>query len=514
MNSDNFAHFRYGSIALLTFAVSTFASAQEADQPVATTSDSEEIELIVIDGTQSEEPDGEVGVIDYSDEDLDTEYVEPQSQQETDEQELRRYFELYKEAVADKQYDEADSLAKRLVELAIRLHGLDSPESARALTNLGIVQYRNEEFDSAILNYQAAIDIIERIEDRLNSSMMNPLKGLGAAYLASGRPDLARQNFDRAVHISHVNEGPHNLQQVEVLDALSETYISVGEIDEALDMQKHIYNLQTRKVEANSELMVPALERQASWMHRLQFYNRERVAWRKLIRVLERNYGKEDLRLVDPLVGLGNSYLYFDVLESEFQSYAPTNSGETYLKRALRIAEASEDTTWQIQDKVLLSLADFYTLSGRPNRAKRTYTDVWNLLSSEQDRLRHRYEELERINILQENKPPQYYNSELAGTNKPDPSSFDRGTVVVGYSVSAFGATNNIHIIEAQPPGLPDMQRAVAREVRHMVLRPRMEDGFNVRTDDQIYTHEFFYHESDLEPIKPQAEVAADQEAQ
>jgi hypothetical protein len=135
-------------------------------------------------------------------------------------------------------------------------------------------------------------------------------------------------------------------------------------------------------------------------------------------------------------------------------------------------------------------------------------------LSAEDDRLRQRYEELETVNVLQENKPPLYYNNDVIGDNRPAADTFERGTVVVGYSVSAYGAPTNIMIIEANPPELPDMQRAVAREVRHMVLRPRMVDGTNVPTGDQTYAHEFFYRESDLPSTEEPTEVAADEGAQ
>lgn len=477
--------------------------------------ESEDLELIVIDATKSSD---EAGVLDYAGEELDydamdlgEDNVEPKSQREIDAEEIYRYFDLYKEAVTNKQYDEADSLAKRLVELSIRLYGIDSHESARALTNLGIVQYRIQDYESSQLNYQSAIDIIERIEDRLNSALVNPLKGLGAAQLAGGRPDMALQTFSRARHISHVNDGPHNLHQVEILDALTETHLSVGDVDEALDVQEHVYNLQTRKIDIDSEAVIPALERQAQWMHRLQYYNRERNAWRKLIRVIEKKRGKDDLSLIPPLTGLGNSYLYFDVLESEFQSYSPASSGETYLKRALRIAEENPDSDWQINKEALLSLGDYYTMSGRPNRAVRAYEDTWQLLSEDDSRLRERYEELETLHRLYDIAPPKYYNSELVDASRPAPNSFEEGTVVVGYAVSAFGAATNIRIIEADPPTLTDMQRAVAREVRRMVHRPRMIDGDNVATEDLTYTHEYFYRQSDLDNAIEETGVAADE---
>jgi hypothetical protein len=513
MKSSIYPKSDIAAIALVAIAFAGNSLAQDsAGDASAAQEDADDLELVIIDGTRSSD---EVGVLNYEDEDLDTDYEEPKTERETDEEEVRRYFELYKESLANKQYDEADSLAKRLVELSIKTYGLDSHESARALTNLGIVQYRNKDFESSQLNYQAAIDIIERIEDRLNGMLVNPLKGLGASQLAGGRPDLALQTFGRAVHVSHVNEGPHNLDQVEILDALTETHLSVGDVDEALDMQEHVYNLQTRKIDMNSEAVIPALERQAEWMHRLNYYNRERNAWRKLIRVLEGEHGKEDLSLVRPLTGLGRSYLFFDVLESEFQAYSPASSGETYLKRALRIAEENPDSTWQINEQALLALGDYYTMSGRPNRAKRAYLDTWNLLSAEQDRLRNRFEELETIKRLQDISPPKYYNSELTDENGPPPDSFEVGTVVVGFSVSPFGATTNLKIIESNPQGVIDMERAVARDVRRLIHRPRMADGNNVQTDDLTYAHEYFYRPSDL--VDPDAEVTeftADQDSQ
>ena len=60
----------------------------------------------------------------------------------TDEQQLLAQFERYKSLMGDGVLDEADTVAKRVVELAIRVSGPDSTDTARALTNLGIVQHR------------------------------------------------------------------------------------------------------------------------------------------------------------------------------------------------------------------------------------------------------------------------------------------------------------------------------------------------------------------------------------
>ena len=95
--------------------------------------------------------------------------------------------------------------------------------------------------------------------------LINPLKGLGAAQLANGRPDQAVQTFGRAVHVTHVNEGPHNVDQIELLESLAETNLILGEVDQARDVHELIYNLNERHYRANMLDLVPSLMRRARW---------------------------------------------------------------------------------------------------------------------------------------------------------------------------------------------------------------------------------------------------------
>jgi tetratricopeptide (TPR) repeat protein len=428
---------------------------------------------------------------------------------ESPEARLQRYFMLYKEALDNKAYTEADTLAKQVVELSIEVFGIDSLDSARALTNLGIAQHQNEDYDSAILNYTAAIEIIERVEDRLNANLINPLKGLGAAHLASGQPDKAIGSFQRAVHVSHVNEGPHNLEQVDVLESLAETYLSVGEFDEVKDIQESIFSLQVRDVELNSLEALPALERQARWQHRLQQFEQERYTWRKIIDIIEDRRGKEDLSLIDPLTDLGKSYLFIGQPSMSFHQPTSISSGEIYLKRALRIAEGNPEATWETREEAMLALGDFYTLSGKPSRARRIYSETWDLLSSDEERLENRRDHLETLVVLQDVKPPRYVGiggevrSNLPGDN------YRTGTIVYDYSVSSRGLTTDIAMIEADPAGFDDMERAVLSNLRSMIHRPRLVDGNAVQTDDLTFTHKFFYRESDFPAAEQDGDLTA-----
>ncbi|MGI9265385.1 MAG: tetratricopeptide repeat protein, partial [Gammaproteobacteria bacterium] len=416
-------------------------------------------------------------------------YVEPPSERENQLDELQRLFDLYREALNNKDFLEADTLAKRVVELSIRVNGLDSHDSAKAITNLGIAQHNNGDYESALRNFMASIDIVERIDDNLSPALINPLQGLAATHAAVGRPDLARLAYQRAVHVSHVNEGPHNPEQVEILASMAELHISQGDFEEATDIQERVFSIQARNIDPLSLEMIPALEKRASWQHRLQQYHSERFTWRQIINIVERHHGKKSLELLAPLNNLGKSYLFVSPAEFEYQPEVSTSSGESFLRRAYRIASEHPDATWETVENTLLSLGDFYVLSGRPNRASRTYEDTWEYLSEGDDpeRLKARRDHLEKVKILQRVFPPRYYNREPRDVGRPPPDEFEQGTMSFTYVVSPSGRVVSLKHLETQPREITDFDRVVGRTLRRLIYRPRMKDGAIVATGDVVY---------------------------
>lgn len=426
---------------------------------------------------------------------------EEPSQREIDKAEIARLFELYKESLGSQNYLEADTLAKQIIELSIKVYGINSTESAKALTNLAIAQHHNKEYEAAERNYLASIDIIEQTSDRLNSALINPLKGLGATQLAIGRPDMARATLQRAVHVSHVNDGPHNPDQLDMLESMAEIYMAVGEHKQAIDMQERMFTIQSRNIDPASLDIIPPLQNQAQWQHRLQMYDRERVSWRKIISVIEKHHGKTDLRLIPPLTSLGKSYLYITPVEYDMQPDVSVASGESYLRRADRIAEENPESTWEIREQTMLALGDYYLLSGRANRGSRIYTELWEFLSEYEERAKNRREHLEKLNLLQNIYPPKYYRGEPIDEEFPDDEDYETGTVSYGFIVNTHGRASNIQHIETRPPEFEDMQERVRRNIRHLVYRPRLAEGNVVSTPDIVYTHEFYYRPEDI-PVK------------
>ena len=423
----------------------------------------------------------------------------------TDEEALVREFELFKRLMQERVFDEADTVAKRVVELAIRTHGPQSNELAKALTNLAIVQHRTEQYDASQQNFQAAIEIIEENEDRLNAQLVNPLKGLGASQLEVGRPDLASATFQRAVHVTHVNEGPHNLDQVELLESIAETKLRMGDLEAAKQTQDVIYALNIRQYALDTMELVPALMRRATWQHRAGFVYDERATYRRIIRIIEEKDGKNSLRLVEPLIMLGKSFFYMDTSGSQSMAETRMSTGEIYFRRAVRIAAAGPDPDWQIVAQATLALGDYYMYDDNSQRGRQAYRTAWDLLSEDESRIDVRRKQLENIVPLRQQKLRQFVNSADAESKAQSDDPLLQGKITMTYEISTRGQATKLKMIEAEPPEFTNMQRHVHREMRQRLFRPRFEDAEPVSTPDQSLVHVFYYRQSDLDSIRAEA---------
>ena len=58
------------------------------------------------------------------------------------------------------------------------------------------------------------------------------------------------------------------------------------------------------------------------------------------------------------------------------------------------------------------------------------------------------------------------------------------------------------------------MQRMVHREIRRRLFRPVLVEGVPAESDIQVYTHDFFYEDSELEEIRSKKAAAEKQEAE
>ncbi len=402
----------------------------------------------------------------------------------------------------EQNYDAADVAAKRVIEMSIKVYGPQSHETAKALINLAVVQNANQQYEAAVQNFTSSIEIIEALEDRLNSQLVNPLKGLGTAQLGAGRPDLAANAYGRATHITHVNQGPHNIEQVEILESLAEANVRLGDVDAARDVLDRIHILNVRHFSDDALGLLPSLMRRASWQHRAGYFNDERATYRRAIRIIEDSAGKDDPRLVDPLIKLGESFYYFEPLASSSPQYFSGASGETYLKRAKRIAERSDEFPWLELATTKLALADFYIYAESYSRAKNLYEEVWEDLSTDNERLTMRAELMGQPRPIWTEALPEFTPG-ATGPNRQD-GEIQTGVVTVTFDVTTRGRAR-VQESRVDPQEFTDMASVVEREVRRRIYRPAIADGDTTESDPQVFTHQFQFSRSEWEEMREQA---------
>ncbi|MEL6870843.1 MAG: tetratricopeptide repeat protein, partial [Pseudomonadota bacterium] len=266
----------------------------------------------------------------------------------------------FRSLLSEGEYDAALESAKLAVALTSQVWGTESNQLGQALTNLAIAQTEVNNFPAAQQNFEAAIRVYEQAERSLVSSeLINPLRGLADTQIAMSQYEAAIPLFERAIHISHVTDGPTNLQQIQDMDALSRAHFFSGSAARATSIQEKMYRLQQRKFSANSEGYAEALDRRANWFTEIGDFTQATYTLRRLERVLGETYGRDDPRLIPVLIRLsfvankqadGPTTLTPEIAEKE---------ARRAINRAVRIARTQAEDNPQLLARTLTQRGDF-----------------------------------------------------------------------------------------------------------------------------------------------------------
>ena len=405
---------------------------------------------------------------------------------------LQMLLGYYRAAIEDMQYEEAETAAKRRIEHLLQAGTSSGYVMADALIDLAFAQREGRQYEAAIQNYLGAIGILEETDDMLSHRLVAPLRGIGDSHVASGNADLAVPLYERALHVSHVNAGPHNFQQVELLDAMIEAEVKVGRPDAALALADRISLLYARRYAADSEEMLPALWRRAGLLKDMGRYKDERLVYLDVVRIIEKHHGRDSVDLVRPYTMLGRTYLQ-EVDQVIFRSEPTAQTGETYLKRAVEIARKN-NVDVRTRFERLIDLADYYTILNVQDKARRHYREAWSLLSENEEDMAVRSDAFNTMAPLVQPKLDGHANfGYRSGGDDPDEPAQASGFMLAQFTINERGRVTDIEIIEADPPEFPEMATRITRTLRESVYRPRYENGDPVKKRKQRMRHDFTY---------------------
>lgn len=447
---------------------------------------------------------------------------------------------LYAEMLGDAAFGEVKEAlqpAQQLVEITALEFGERSPQMAIPLTDLGLIQESLGDFDNAERSFTEAIVILERYRSPVDRGLVTPLMGMGRVMDKTGRPEQAVLVYERARQVLRRHDGLYDLDQIEMLEAIAASYAAVGNGIEADRQQLRAFDLRVRGRDDDSEETVAAMLDLAEWqmtVYRglpapeqaiygclietdMTFADERPVRCRRpssralyndAIKIIEEQYGKDDVRLVAPLRGLASTYyarsgrwIYRGQQgqaltgEPSYEYQSQHARARSLLERALEIQLAQESIENQEAAELLMEMGDWYTVFSRDReRAMDYYREAWAVLSEDEGEgpAAEAFSKPKRLAYNRSPSPPRTKTATMTLELKPEEQL---GFVLVEYTVTPDGQAQDVQIIETSPPGWVRQERAVLRSMRMARFRPRMEGGEPVATPGVQLKHEFRYVE-------------------
>ena len=369
--------------------------------------------------------------------------------------------------VEAKDYDAAIPVGVRMVELTGEEYGVDSNERAIVLADLAEIRRRAGEHEQAEIDFLGAIATISGNEGNLSRMLIQPLIGLGANYQDMDEHMSALSAFTEARTVNRRSYGLLNEDQIPVLDRMTDSYIALGRYREADEKQLDALRLLERTEGYDTPGILPAVYKYARWLRAQGRFEEERLFYMRAMNIIKQNFGRDSIQMVPPLRETGNSF--------RVQKF-PEGLGASSLKRALEIVENMEEPDPLVRAETLRDLGDWYAAFSKVGRGGQEYRASWEALG-----------ELDNGDELREAwyAQPKFVLYEIPSQRglRPEGSEpgLEQGFVLVSFDVTPEGRTDNVQVVDADPPGKKD--EAILRSMRRSRFRPRIVDGEVVRAD-------------------------------
>lgn len=368
-------------------------------------------------------------------------------------------------------------------------------------------QIEAKEFELAINAAENQIRNVERDGSRYDLGLIDPLVLLGDALTEFGDYEGALKAYDRAIHVTRVNRGLHDPQQVNIVYREAATMFAGGQLNRANDRQEYAYSVLLRNFNVLDSQMLPGIFHLADWY--TQTYNifSARSLYELAGDLAIKHYGLGHPEVIRAYKGEAMSYRLerfrpsqmLTRLEStpsrsvgppqdpirqprtSINNFAPGERALLDIVNMLRTNPASETEDVAF---AMLDLADWYLLFDQYNRAYTLYEAVWDQLSKSEPTL-----------LDQELRYGKPIFLPLPNNPKPPPENSRgaprEGVVELSLSIDLRGKVTDIETLRTEPRGM--MESKVRREVRRARYRPAFENGKASILEDTRLEHRFTY---------------------
>ncbi len=370
--------------------------------------------------------------------------------------------------------------------------------------------------------YQAEIGSLQSKYGAYNPQLSEALQGLGEAQQQMGEHQEAIKTFSQSAHIRRINEGLFAPSVLPLLENMVKSYAHLGDW-EAVDDQHHLMmEINGQSFGWSDERMLPVLDKLTRWhmyaffedvtpqpVHHLQM---ARSLFAAASRVIEINFGETDLRLAKQLRGRRVADFYLaHIMQQEAEDQRRLEqlhniggrerdhsfsqgtrlvsqgylSGLRSSRQVVKIYQHNEEVGPRAQAESILELGDWYLRFNKRQSAISTYTQAYELLSTDEERIKIRDELFTRPAVLD-------FAADYVDYLDPIGPGMAKGYVLLELDLTKTGSVSKANFIEEHPT-TPSKRRAAMRELKGRRFRPRFEDGVPVSTEGMKYRYVYYY---------------------
>ncbi len=347
---------------------------------------------------------------------------------------------------------------KRLVASNIAEFGEKSFQTAEAYTSLADAHRQKKEHELAAENYLAAVEIYRSIEGPFTPLVIGPLTSLGDNYHEADDDVSAVASYTEARTVSRRVYGLHNVEQIELLDRMSRSFLDLNQLSEAEAQQLEALRLVQRGNPPGSDAVLEGIYKYAEWLGDRLYFQLQRDQYARALRMIRQVHGERDVRQVKALLGIGNTYR---------EERNPASMGISALQEALALLLAQPEHDPVATARALRDIGDWAVAFGKTGYSGTEYQRAWQMLGSAPNGEQLRREWFSGANyVLYEPISPRGLSV--------DPEAVS-GHVTVTFDIDPAGNTNSVTLVESSPVGLKD--EAVLRHIRRSRFRPLLDNG-------------------------------------
>ena len=390
----------------------------------------------------------------------------------------------------------------------------------------------------SIAEYEREIQARESEHGVYDPATGEYLLSVGLVYQNAGRHEEAVDAFTRAMQIKRVNEGLQSTGQLLILEQLIKSNIANADWEEVDRNYQQLLWIHKRNYDPGDPRLLPVVDTVGRWKLKaykenlldssaLRVIGESEKLFQDTIGILERQYGENDPRLINPLYGraLTNYQYAIEVAntpQDEFHGagsptrtqvvcrtiptpnggarricntirvpdpsyYASQSSNKDFalgqrivavgkaLKQIVQIHENNPELPKDSHARALVHLGDWNLLRGKKTTAYKNYKAAYALLADGDEHQQAIAELFGKPQNLPALRLPLPEIDEKLEEEKTT-------SVLASFDVSRSGRAKNVQIIESEPPDATSARRKAKKTIRGRLYRPRFEKGEPVAT--------------------------------